>query len=143
MIIYSFRKGQSSRKVKTPLFLDGYVYYDLFNQILGSNMVQLVSPLITSGDDTQLCFSFWYAAFGAGDSAVMQIIRQDNSSGESITDKVQLFYESEGNIAGRLISQSDFVVGVTVRSVNLNFIRVNKLGMTITKFYTDFFAMHV
>lgn len=72
----------------------------------------------------------------------MQIIRQDNSSGESITDKVQLFFESEGNIAGRLISQSD-VVGITVRSVNLNFIRVNKPGMTITKFYTDFFAMHV
>lgn len=142
MIIYPFRKGQTSRKVKTPLFLDGYVYYDLFNQILGSNMVQLVSPLITSGDDTQLCFSFWYAAFGAGDSAVMQIIRQDNSSGESITDKVQLFYASEGNIAGRLISQS-VVVDVTVRSVNLNFIRVNKLGMTITKFYTDFSAMHV
>lgn len=104
--------------------------------------MQLVSPLITSGDDTQLCFSFWYAAFGAGDSAVMQIIRQDNSSGESITDKVQLFYESEGNIAGRLISQS-VVVDVTVRSVNLNFTRVNKLGMTITKFYTDSFAMHV
>lgn len=59
-------------------------------------MVQLVSPLITSGDDTQLCFSFWYAAFGAGDSAVMQIIRQDNSSGESITDKVRLFYKPEG-----------------------------------------------
>ncbi|XP_046682188.1 MAM and LDL-receptor class A domain-containing protein 1-like [Homalodisca vitripennis] len=67
---------------------DGYIYYDLFNQILGSNMVQLVSPLITSGDDTQLCFSFWYAAFGAGDSAVMQIIRQDNSSGEALLDKI-------------------------------------------------------
>ncbi|XP_054280218.1 MAM and LDL-receptor class A domain-containing protein 1-like [Macrosteles quadrilineatus] len=67
---------------------DGYIYYDLFNQILGSNMVQLVSPLITSGDDTQLCFSFWYAAFGAGDSAVLQVIRQDNSSGEALLDKV-------------------------------------------------------
>lgn len=72
----------------------------------------------------------------------MQIIRQDNSSGESITDKVQLFYESEGNISGRIISQSD-VVDVTVRSVNLNFTRVNKLGMTITKLYTDFSTMHV
>lgn len=72
----------------SALFADGYIYYDLFNQILGSNMVQLVSPLITSGDDTQLCFSFWYAAFGAGDSAVMQVIRQDNSSGEALLDKV-------------------------------------------------------
>lgn len=105
-------------------------------------MVQLVSPLITSGDDTQLCFSFWYAAFGAGDSAVMQIIRQDNSSGESITDKVQLLYEFEGNIAGRLISQS-VAFDVTVRSVILNLTIVNKLGMTITKLYTDFSAMHM
>lgn len=91
------------RKVQLPLFLDGYVYYDLFNQILGSNMVQLVSPLITSGDDTQLCFSFWYAAFGAGDSAVMQIIRQDNSSGESITDKV--LYSFSMNL--KAITQAD------------------------------------
>lgn len=70
------------------MLLDGYVYYDLFNQILGSNMVRLMSPTITAGDDTQLCFSFWYAAFGAGESAVMQIIRQDNSSSESTVDKV-------------------------------------------------------
>ncbi|XP_039298033.1 MAM and LDL-receptor class A domain-containing protein 1-like [Nilaparvata lugens] len=67
---------------------DGYVYYDLFNQILGNNMVQLVSPTITSENGGQLCFSFWYAAFGAGESALMQIIRHDNSSGEPQPDKV-------------------------------------------------------
>ncbi|XP_075219109.1 MAM and LDL-receptor class A domain-containing protein 1-like isoform X2 [Lycorma delicatula] len=67
---------------------DGYVYYDLFNQILGNNMVQLVSPVISGENGGQLCFSFWYAAFGAGDSALMQIIRHDNSSGDVATEKV-------------------------------------------------------
>lgn len=51
-------------------------------------MVRLMSPTITASEDPQLCFSFWYAAFGAGESAVMQIIRQDNSSSESTVDKV-------------------------------------------------------
>ncbi len=51
-------------------------------------MVKLMSPLITVGEDPQLCFSFWYAAFGAGESALMQISKQDNSSdgaGEKVT----------------------------------------------------------
>lgn len=69
-------------------FVDGYIYYDLFNQILGSNMVKLVSPVISGGEDSQLCFSFWYAAFGAGDSAVMQLIRQDNGSNSNEMEKV-------------------------------------------------------
>lgn len=64
----------------TTYITDGYIYYDLFNQILGANMVKLISPLIPGGDDPQLCFSFWYAAFGAGESALMQISKQDNSS---------------------------------------------------------------
>lgn len=60
--------------------IDGYIYYDLFNQILGANMVKLLSPLIPASEDSQLCFSFWYAAFGAGESALLQISKQDNSS---------------------------------------------------------------
>lgn len=67
---------------------DGYIYYDLFNQILGANMVRLVSPLIPVNDDPQLCFSFWYAAFGAGESALMQISKQDNASTDSPSEKI-------------------------------------------------------
>ncbi|XP_072162630.1 uncharacterized protein [Bemisia tabaci] len=67
---------------------DGYIYYDLFNQILGNNMVRLVSPVIPAAEDSQLCFSFWYAAFGAGESAVMQVIKQDNSSNDAPGEKV-------------------------------------------------------
>lgn len=73
----------------TILVTDGYIYYDLFNQILGSNMVRLISPVIPVTDEPQLCFSFWYAAFGAGESALLQIMRQDNSSGETPAEKVR------------------------------------------------------
>ncbi|KAK7601263.1 hypothetical protein V9T40_008704 [Parthenolecanium corni] len=67
---------------------DGYIYYDLFNQILGANMVKLVSPLIPVNEDPQLCFSFWYAAFGAGESALMQISKQDNASADGGGEKI-------------------------------------------------------
>lgn len=51
-------------------------------------MVRLTSPVIPVTDEPQLCFSFWYAAFGAGESALLQIMRQDNSSGETPAEKV-------------------------------------------------------
>lgn len=52
-------------------------------------MVRLISPVIPVTDEPQLCFSFWYAAFGAGESALLQIMRQDNSSGETPVEKVR------------------------------------------------------
>lgn len=67
---------------------DGYIYYDLFNQILGANMVKLVSPLIPATEEAQLCFSFWYAAFGAGETALMQISKQDDIAGDGSSEKV-------------------------------------------------------
>ncbi|XP_046406809.1 MAM and LDL-receptor class A domain-containing protein 1-like [Ischnura elegans] len=61
---------------------EGYIYFDLFNQNAGSNMVRLISPQITATQEepTFLCFSFWFAAFGNGDAAELRIVRQDNSS---------------------------------------------------------------
>lgn len=54
-------------------------------------MVKLISPLIPAGEDSQLCFSFWYAAFGAGESALMQISKQDgNTSTDSSAEKVNV-----------------------------------------------------
>lgn len=53
-------------------------------------MVRLISPVIPVTDEPQLCFSFWYAAFGAGESALLQIMRQDNSSGETPAEKVRV-----------------------------------------------------
>lgn len=82
-----FKANNLKRKI---LVSDGYIYYDLFNQILGANMVRLISPIIPVTDEPQLCFSFWYAAFGAGESALLQIMRQDNSSGETAAEKVRV-----------------------------------------------------
>ncbi|XP_063218533.1 MAM and LDL-receptor class A domain-containing protein 1-like [Bacillus rossius redtenbacheri] len=61
---------------------EGYIYFDLFNQNTGSNVAKMVSPIIASSQDQQLCFTFWFAAFGAGDSAELRIVRQDNSSSD-------------------------------------------------------------
>lgn len=55
-------------------------------------MVRLISPVIPVTDEPQLCFSFWYAAFGAGESALLQIMRQDNSSGETPAEKVGVIF---------------------------------------------------
>lgn len=53
-------------------------------------MVKLMSPLIPAGEDAQLCFSFWYLAFGAGDSAVLQIVKQDTpNADDSGAEKVR------------------------------------------------------
>lgn len=76
--------------VKSNIISDGYIYYDLLNQILGNNMVILISPVIPVTDEPQLCFSFWYTAFGAGESALLQIMRQDNSSRETPAEKVKI-----------------------------------------------------
>ncbi|CAH1392773.1 unnamed protein product [Nezara viridula] len=89
----SWRMATSTRRPanladKTFGSPDGYIYYDLFNQMLGSNMVRLASPLIQGSEEQQICLSFWYAAFGAGDSALMQVIRQDNSSSNNEMEKI-------------------------------------------------------
>ncbi len=69
---------------------EGFIYYDLFNQIIGANMVKLISPLIPVNEDPQLCFSFWYAAFGAGESAIMQISKRDNTTSDEEAEKVRI-----------------------------------------------------
>lgn len=60
-------------------------------------MVKLISPLIPATEDPQLCFSFWYAAFGAGESALMQISKQDgNTSTDSSAEKVYFCINQQG-----------------------------------------------
>ena len=50
-----------------------------------------MSPLLLqaeSGGATH-CLTFWYAAFGVGDTAELRVIKADNSSGELVLDKVR------------------------------------------------------
>jgi hypothetical protein len=66
------------------LFLaEGYVYFDLFNQNVGRNPVRLISPTISAVEERSLCFTFWFAVFGAGESAQLRVVRQDNSSSDN------------------------------------------------------------
>lgn len=55
-------------------------------------MVKLISPLIPATEEQQLCFSFWYAAFGAGETALMQISRQDNTAADGSSELVRKIY---------------------------------------------------
>jgi hypothetical protein len=62
---------------------EGYIYFDLFNQNVGSNPVRLISPTISAVEERSLCFTFWFAVFGAGESAQLRVVRQDNSSSDN------------------------------------------------------------
>ncbi len=52
-------------------------YFIGWHSLFRSNRVKLISPTISAveGLGSELCFSFWFAAFGAGDSTVLKIIR--------------------------------------------------------------------
>ena len=52
----------------------GYAYFDIFNTGSRSNLVKMISPTITADPEQgRMCFSFWFAAFGAGDSTSLRI----------------------------------------------------------------------
>ena len=46
----------------------------------------MTSPTIKEGMADHLCFSFWFAAFGAGDTTSLRIYRQDVKGGEDNND---------------------------------------------------------
>ena len=61
----------------------GYAYFDIFSHTGGrSNKVRMVSPTIYKGIADHMCFSFWFSAFGAGDTTSLKIYRQDFRGGE-------------------------------------------------------------
>ena len=40
-----------------------------------SNRVKMISPTITASESGKMCFSFWFAAFGAGDTTSLKIYK--------------------------------------------------------------------
>jgi hypothetical protein len=54
--------------------------------------VKLISPTISAveGLGSELCFSFWFAAFGAGDSTVLKIIRYGSIAGLGYLEVLEL-----------------------------------------------------
>jgi len=59
----------------------GYAYFDIFNTGSRSNKVKMISPVIPANNDGRMCFSFWFAAFGAGDTTSLRIYQT------AVTDK--------------------------------------------------------
>ena len=56
--------------------------FNIFSFFGRSNKVRMTSPTIKKGNADHLCFSFWFAAFGAGDTTSLRIYRQDVRGGE-------------------------------------------------------------
>lgn len=53
-----------------------FVFFDIFTTNQKSAKVQLLSPIINnSPDETALCFTFWFAAFGVEESTSLRIIK--------------------------------------------------------------------
>ena len=40
-----------------------------------SNRVKMISPTISASESGKMCFSFWFAAFGAGDTTSLKIYK--------------------------------------------------------------------
>jgi len=82
----------------------GYAYFDIFNTGSRSNRVKMISPTIPASKDGKMCFSFWFAAFGAGDSTSLRIYKQTVSAKEfedekdDENDKPSLWYLSASEL---------------------------------------------
>lgn len=62
------------------LFSGGYVYFDVFSQQNRQEVIRLVGPNMTSGGigRPRLCLTFWFAAFGAGDTTQLRVLMMDS-----------------------------------------------------------------
>ena len=55
--------------------LSFHVKQELKNFSPRSNRVKMISPTITASESGKMCFSFWFAAFGAGDTTSLKIYK--------------------------------------------------------------------
>lgn len=55
----------------------------MFSQQNRQEVIRLVGPNMTSGGigRPRLCLTFWFAAFGAGDTTQLRVLLVDSSSG--------------------------------------------------------------
>ncbi|XP_040565755.1 MAM and LDL-receptor class A domain-containing protein 1 isoform X2 [Lepeophtheirus salmonis] len=63
----------------------GYAYFDIFNTGSKANSVRMSSPTILKKEITtdEVCFSFWYAAFGAGDTTSLKVLQKITKSDDN------------------------------------------------------------
>ncbi|KAK3917197.1 MAM and LDL-receptor class A domain-containing protein 1 [Frankliniella fusca] len=56
----------------------GYLFFDMFSLSKVLRRARLESPRLDAGEP--VCLSFWFAAFGQGDSTVLRVLRVDEDS---------------------------------------------------------------
>ena len=68
----------------------GYIYFDVFSLQSRQEVVQLMGPNMTAPGgggperpQLRLCLTFWFAAFGAGDTTQLRIVVFDQNSASS------------------------------------------------------------
>ncbi|XP_069156146.1 MAM and LDL-receptor class A domain-containing protein 1 isoform X2 [Procambarus clarkii] len=55
----------------------GYAYFDVFNQNARPQSLMLLSPpMDKTSDNSPICFTFWYAYFGASESTKLKVTRE-------------------------------------------------------------------
>ncbi|XP_069937459.1 MAM and LDL-receptor class A domain-containing protein 1-like, partial [Cherax quadricarinatus] len=74
----------------------GYAYFDVFNQNARPQSLTLLSPpMDKSKDNSPICFTFWYAYFGASESTKLKVTRElynkDATEGNSTGSPVELW----------------------------------------------------
>lgn len=69
-----------NEQIVVVLFSGGYVYFDVFSQQNRQEVIRLVGPNMTSGGigRPRLCLTFWFAAFGAGDTTQLRVLMMDS-----------------------------------------------------------------
>ncbi|KDR22154.1 Apical endosomal glycoprotein [Zootermopsis nevadensis] len=66
---------------------EGYIFFDIFTTNQQQREVRMLSPVMDGEGYDDLCFTFWYAAFGAGDTTRLHVFKADpgSSAGQMVT----------------------------------------------------------
>jgi hypothetical protein len=60
--------------------VEGYVFFDVFTTNQQQSTVRMLSPVIDDMSSDDLCFTFWYFAFGTADSTQLHVLKTDPGS---------------------------------------------------------------
>lgn len=71
--------------------VEGYVFFDIFTTNQQQSTVRMVSPVIDGMGSDDLCFTFWYFAFGAADSTQLHVLKTepDSATGQMVSTPIR------------------------------------------------------
>jgi hypothetical protein len=68
---------QCNNKSIISFRVEGYIFFDIFATNQQQSTVRMLSPVIDGMGSDDLCFTFWYFAFGAADSTQLHVLKTD------------------------------------------------------------------